>query len=98
MWTAQTYIDAYLEARRARIAPEAMGTVERAGRHLLESAVRTGDGLPCPAMALQSALAADELEVALEVHEGLIGSQAEPDTSWDGPGRASVSGVIEDAR
>jgi hypothetical protein len=96
MWTAQSYIDAYLGARRARIAIEAMGTVERAGKHLLGSAVRTEDGLPSPVKAMSSALSVGEIDAALEIHEGLMATTNDLDLSWGGMGRSvSVSGEIE---
>lgn len=94
MWTAQTYIDCYLEARRARIAVEAMGIVERAGKHLLGSAARTKDGLPSPVKAMSSALHSGEIDAALEIHEGLMASLGEPDVSWGGVGSMSVSGEV----
>lgn len=95
MWTAQTYIDCYLEARRARIAVEAMGIVERAGKHLLGSAARTKDGLPSPVKAMSSALSAGEIDAALEIHEGLMASTSDLDLSWRGMGSSvSVSGEL----
>jgi hypothetical protein len=72
MYTFQTYIDAYLEARKLRIAIARMGRVERAGYHLIRTAVTSKDGHPDVSAAIRRALLSDEVEVAMELFDNFM--------------------------
>lgn len=98
MYTFQTYIDAYLEARKARIAVDGMGWVERAGYHLIRTAVTSKDGHPDVSGAIRRALMAGEIEVALELFDNFLtrddGSVAVTHSSISSASCSTVSGEI----
>lgn len=72
MYTVQVYIEAYLHARKVKIARAAQGRVERAGYHLILSAVSSDDGQPCVRNALCRALRAGEIAAALELFDNFL--------------------------
>lgn len=72
MYTIETYVEAYTTARKAKIARAAQGRVERAGYHLILSAVRSDDGRPCVRSALCRALRSGEISAAIELFDNFL--------------------------
>jgi hypothetical protein len=98
MYTFQTYIDAYLSARESRLAVTQMGWVERAGYHLIRTAVTSKDGEPDVSAAIRRALLADEIEVAMELFDNFLtgpdGGGVVTHRSVNSSTRSLVSGEI----
>lgn len=93
--TADDFAFAYIEARRARVPIDEMGTVERAGHFLLTSATRSDDGEMCPRDALGRALWSGEIEVAVAIHEGLMASRGDVEVPEGGNLCPPISGVLD---
>jgi hypothetical protein len=93
--TADDFAFAYIEARKAKVSIDQMGTVERAGYHLLSSAAGSLDGEMCPQHALVSALKVGEVEAAMVLFEGLMASHDDVPLTGDGNPCRMISGSFE---
>jgi hypothetical protein len=93
--TADDFASAYLEARRAKVPVDQMGTVERAGYFLLSSAGRSVNGEMCPRDALGRALWAGEIDAAMLLHEGLMASHEVEISPRCNPDSMAASGSFE---
>jgi len=85
-------MNAYLEARAAKVPRLEQGCVERSGYFLLTSAGATGD--PCLNQAIVRALHASEVEVALELAVRFIPESTVVVPSPRGNGNFATSGEI----